>query len=82
CFDSGAVERSAARPGVEAGEYVPVADAVPVRVRGRVVGVLTRESAPVSRRPPSLLEAAYRESAAQFGDMIAEGTFPTAAEPG
>lgn len=58
----------------------PPHDAVPVRVDGRVVAVLTRDSAPVSGRPPSLLEAAYRDCAHHLSDMIAEGSFPSPSE--
>ncbi|KQU06265.1 ATPase [Rhodococcus sp. Leaf7] len=61
-------------------QHSPPHDAVPVRVAGRVVAVLTRDSAPVSRRPPSLLEAAYRDCAHHLCDMIAEGSFPTPSE--
>ncbi|MGB3773332.1 MAG: sensor histidine kinase [Rhodococcus sp. (in: high G+C Gram-positive bacteria)] len=77
CLRLGAIVRDP-RPD-RSGHNLP-SDAVPVRSGGRVVAVLTRESAPVSGRPSSLLESAYRECAHHLCDMIAEGAFPSPSE--
>ncbi|HWH36128.1 MAG TPA: histidine kinase N-terminal domain-containing protein [Acidimicrobiales bacterium] len=54
--------------------------AVPVRCGGRVVAVLSRESIPSLGRPPGELERTYVSVFHRFAAMIAEGTFPFAAE--
>ncbi|KAA8958992.1 sensor histidine kinase [Mycobacterium sp.] len=50
--------------------------AVPVRHNGRVVAVLTRQTAVSSARKSSPLEMAYLDCAESLVHMIAEGTFP------
>lgn len=50
--------------------------AVPVRYRGEVVAVLTRQSAGVGWRASSPLEQAYLDCADHLLDMVASGTFP------
>ena len=54
--------------------------AVPVRWEGEVVAVLSRESIPSLSRPPGELERTYLSVFHRFAVMIAEGTFPFAAE--
>ncbi len=51
-------------------------DALPVRYRGEVVALLTRQSAGDGRRPSSRLEKAYLDCAAELLEMVSEGTFP------
>ena len=53
---------------------------IPVRYRGRVVAVMTRESAPAIGRQPGELERAYVEVFNRFARMIAAGDFPFDAE--
>ncbi|WP_241385924.1 sensor histidine kinase [Rhodococcus sp. CH91] len=60
-----------------AGGGINTRQAVPVRWGGRVVGVLSRDAARVSRRSASALETAYLECADDLYRMINEGTFPT-----
>jgi two-component sensor histidine kinase len=50
--------------------------AIPVRCRGEVVGVLTRESAPSFGRQPGELERTYVDIFNRFARMIAVGAFP------
>ncbi|MGH9231074.1 MAG: sensor histidine kinase [Acidimicrobiales bacterium] len=49
---------------------------IPIRHRGRVVGVLTRESAPAFGRQPGELERTYVDVFNRFARMIAGGDFP------
>ncbi|GFG72866.1 sensor histidine kinase [Mycobacterium botniense] len=51
-------------------------EAVPVRHDGRVVAVLTRQTALTASRKSSPLETAYLDCAADLVQMLAEGTFP------
>ena len=51
-------------------------DAVPVRFRGEVVGVVTKEGSPATSRRPGRLEEVYLEAADQVSRMIAAGDFP------
>ena len=54
--------------------------AIPVRHRGEVIAVLTRESAPSFGRQPGELERIYVEVFNRFARMIAAGDFPFAAQ--
>ena len=54
--------------------------AIPVRWEGEVVAVCSRESTPVLGRQPGELERTYVSVFARFAAMIAEGSFPFAAE--
>lgn len=56
-------------------------EAVPIRCADQVVAVLTHQAAQVSYRKSSRLEAAYTACAADLVQMLAEGTFPDAADP-
>jgi two-component sensor histidine kinase len=49
---------------------------IPVRHRGRVIAVLTRESAPSIGRQPGELERMYVDVFNRFARMIAAGDFP------
>ena len=49
---------------------------IPIRYQGRVVGVLTRESAPSFGRQPGELERTYVDVFNRFARMIASGDFP------
>jgi two-component sensor histidine kinase len=49
---------------------------IPIRLRGRVIGVLTRESAPLFGRQPGELERTYVDVFNRFARMIASGDFP------
>ena len=53
---------------------------IPVRYRGEVVAVLTRESAPSIGRQPGELERIYVDVFNRFARMIAVGDFPFDAE--
>ena len=53
---------------------------IPVRYRGEVIGVLTRESAPSFGRQPGELERTYVDIFNRFARMIAAGDFPFDAE--
>jgi two-component system, sensor histidine kinase PdtaS len=53
---------------------------IPVRYRGEVVAVLTRESAPSIGRQPGELERIYVDVFNRFARMIAAGDFPYDAE--
>jgi len=59
---------------------VPVRrETIPVRHRGRVIAVLSRDTNLAMPRVPSPLEIAYLGSASDLCQMIADGTFPTTA---
>ncbi len=49
---------------------------IPIRCRGDVIGVLTRESAPSFGRQPGELERTYVDIFNRFARMIAAGDFP------
>ncbi|HEX2056799.1 MAG TPA: sensor histidine kinase [Actinomycetota bacterium] len=51
-------------------------DAVPVRHRGEVIGVITKEGSPATSRRPGRLEQVYLGAADQVSRMIAAGEFP------
>ncbi|HEX2293700.1 MAG TPA: sensor histidine kinase [Actinomycetota bacterium] len=51
-------------------------DAVPVRFRGEVVGVVTKEGSPATSRRPGRLEQVYLQAADRVSRMIAAGAFP------
>jgi two-component system, sensor histidine kinase PdtaS len=53
---------------------------IPVRCRGEVIGVLTRESAPSFGRQPGELERTYVDIFNRFARMIAAGDYPFDAE--
>ena len=53
---------------------------IPIRCRGEVIGVLTRESAPSFGRQPGELERTYVDIFNRFARMIAAGDFPFDAE--
>ncbi len=53
---------------------------IPIRYGGRVIGVLTRESAPSFGRQPGELERTYVDVFNRFARMIAAGDFPFDAE--
>ncbi|MGH3666349.1 MAG: sensor histidine kinase [Egibacteraceae bacterium] len=73
-FDEGRVIRDA-DPDWSTG--VPVREeAIPVRFRGGVVAVVTREANVSTARSPSQLELTYLQSAGELAQMLADGTFP------
>ena len=53
---------------------------IPIRYGGKVIGVLTRESAPSFGRQPGELERTYVDVFNRFARMIASGDFPFDAE--
>src|SRR4029453_19578632 len=53
---------------------------IPIRYHGKVIGVLTRESAPSFGRQPGELERTYVDVFNRFARMIATGDFPFDAE--
>ncbi|WP_281689019.1 sensor histidine kinase [Pseudonocardia thermophila] len=56
---------------------VPVrSEAIPVRLNGEVVAVLSRDTNLAMPRVPSPLEIAYLGSASDLCQMVADGTFP------
>jgi two-component sensor histidine kinase len=60
---------------------VPVREeAIPVRFRGSVVAVVTREANVSTARSPSQLELTYLQSAGELAQMLADGTFPFAGD--
>ena len=60
---------------------VPVREeAIPVRFRGTVVAVVTREANVSTARSPSQLELTYLQSAGELAQMLADGTFPYAGD--
>ena len=60
---------------------VPVREeAIPVRFRGGVVAVVTREANVSTARSPSQLELTYLQSAGELAQMLADGTFPYASD--
>lgn len=73
-------EGCAAEGEVEAGPGRLRILAVPVRWEGEVVAVLSRESMPSLGRPSGELERTYLSVFRRFAVMIADGTFPFAAE--
>ena len=54
--------------------------AIPVRYEGRVIAVMTRETANIGVRPLGDLELAYLNVFERLAQMISEGTFPFAFE--
>lgn len=52
--------------------------AIPVRLEGRIIAVLTREWSRSSGRQPGELERTYLELFDRFSEMVAEGEFPFA----
>ena len=71
------VEATVEIPGLK--EQVRVL-AIPVRLDGAVIGVVTRESALTFGRQPGELERVYVEIFNRFARMIATGAFPFAAD--
>ena len=60
---------------------VPVREeAIPVRFRGQVVAVVTREANVSTARSPSQLELTYLQSAGELAQMLADGTWPYAGD--
>ena len=60
---------------------VPVREeAIPVRFRGEMVAVVTREANVSTARSPSQLELTYLQSAGELAQMLADGTFPYASD--
>ncbi|HVM19356.1 MAG TPA: histidine kinase N-terminal domain-containing protein [Egibacteraceae bacterium] len=60
---------------------VPVREeAIPVRFRGDVVAIVTREANVSTARSPSQLELTYLQSAGELAQMLADGTFPYAGD--
>lgn len=60
---------------------VPVrVEAIPVRRDDHVIAVISRNTNLLGVRTPSLLEINYLQTASDLAQMIAEGTFPTAAQ--
>ncbi|MGH9187651.1 MAG: sensor histidine kinase [Acidimicrobiales bacterium] len=53
---------------------------IPVRHKGEIIGVMTRESTPTFGRQPGELERTYVEIFNRFARMIAAGDFPYATE--
>jgi len=64
---------------VERGERARI-QCIPVRWRGEVLAVLTRESAPSVGRRPGELERVYVETFDRFARMIVRGEFPFGGE--
>jgi two-component sensor histidine kinase len=56
-------------------------DAVPVRFRGNVIAVVTKEGSPATSRRPGRLEQVYLEAADRVSAMICAGTFPDPGTP-
>ena len=56
-------------------------DAVPVRFRSRVIGVVTKEGSPAAWRRPGRLEEVYLDAAERVSTMVCEGTFPFSPVP-
>jgi two-component sensor histidine kinase len=57
-------------------------DAVPVRFRGRVIAVVTKEGSPATSRRPGRLEQVYLQCAEHVSNMICNGLFPGERPPG
>ena len=56
---------------------VPVREeAIPVRLRGRTIAVVSREASMSTARSPSELELTYLRTASELVQMLTEGTFP------
>jgi two-component sensor histidine kinase len=51
-------------------------DAVPVRFRGQVIAVVTKEGSPATSRRPGRLEQVYLEAADTISEMICGGLYP------
>lgn len=64
---------------VSRGEWARV-QCIPVRWRGEILGVLTRESAPSVGRRPGELERVYVQTFDRFARMIVRGDFPFGGE--
>jgi len=63
-------------------EGTPVREeALPVRVGGRIVAVVSRATNLAAARTPSQLEIAYLRSANELAQMLAEGRWPYPGEP-
>ncbi|HET6561231.1 MAG TPA: histidine kinase N-terminal domain-containing protein [Marmoricola sp.] len=62
-------------------DAVPVrVEAIPVRRAGRILAVIGRHTNLLGVRTPSRLELSYLQTASDLTQMIAEGTFPHAAQ--
>lgn len=57
-------------------------DAVPVRYKGRVVAVVSKEGSPGTSRRPGRLEQVYLQAAEHVSTMICDGDFPFPDTPG
>ena len=80
CLDAGEIVEGDV-PGD--GEHDRVRElCIPVRSDGRVIGVLTKESAPAVGRQPGELERTYVEVFNRLARMIASGGFPFSGEEG
>ncbi|HEY2172678.1 MAG TPA: histidine kinase N-terminal domain-containing protein, partial [Mycobacteriales bacterium] len=55
-------------------------EGIPVRKGDQVIAVLSRDTNLAAARSPSALELAYLQAAGELCQMVAEGTFPTAAD--
>lgn len=56
---------------------VPVADeGIPILFRGRLIGLIVRQSGMLTGRSRGALEQVYLESADHLAEMVAEGRFP------
>lgn len=55
-------------------------EAIPVPYMGRVIGVITKEGAPLRYRRPGRLEENYLECASAITRMVEEGNFPFTGE--
>jgi two-component system, sensor histidine kinase PdtaS len=51
-------------------------DAVPVRFKGRVIAVVTKEGSPGTSRRPGRLEQVYLQAAEHVSAMVCDGDFP------
>ena len=56
-------------------------DAVPVRFRGDVIGVVTKEGSPATSRRPGRLEQIYLDAGEHVSRMIGDGVFPWRDQP-
>ncbi|HSH23800.1 MAG TPA: histidine kinase N-terminal domain-containing protein [Acidimicrobiales bacterium] len=77
-FRSGAIVEGEADLGDDNGRLQVLS--IPVHSGDRVVAVCTRESMPDLGRPPGELERTYQSVFRRFAAMIAEGSFPFAAQ--
>ncbi|MBW3573726.1 MAG: sensor histidine kinase [Actinobacteria bacterium] len=78
CLGSGTIVEGEVELGGGEGRLQVLA--IPIRCEGRVVAVCTRESMPALGRQPGELERTYLSVFHRFAAMIAEGSFPFAAE--